>query len=391
MNPFAHRAIAIAGMAELPRRRRSGRTAFELAGEVVAQLFASTGLGPADIDGLALNVAMSEGAHPFWSNVMADALGLQPTWLQLTDLGGATTSGNVARAAMAIACGQAETVLCLAADASTTQNMAQQTGLKSEFSDPLGYAGPLSSFGLISSVYESRYGSIQQGLAKLAVAQRNGAMANDNTVPELRKPITEADYHASRIVASPLHVLDCVMPCDGASALLITTADRARAIGCAAPVFPLGYAEITNFQAQENLPDITLTGHSVAGPRALAQAGLSPAEISMFQPYDDFLIAVALQLEQIGFCGVGEANRFLCDNDLGPRGLLPINTGGGQISSGQSGLAGGSVNLIEAVRQLRGEAGARQVPDARNAVVTGIGAIQYVRNWGTSNALVLAR
>lgn len=391
MNPFAKREVAIAGLAELPRRRRSGRTAFELAGEVLAQLFATTGLSPRDVDGLAVNVALSEAPHPFWSNALADALGLQLTWLQVTDLGGASPVANVARAAMAILCGQAECVVVLSADAPTTQNLSVQTGFQQEFSLPQGYGGPLSAFGLIASVYEARHGSLQDGLAKLAVAQRQGAVANPLTVPEFQKPITEEDYRNSRIVAAPLRVLDCVMQCDGAGALLVTSAAFARKIGCAAPVFPVSYAEISNFQPDENLPDITLSGFSVAGPRALDQAGLAPGDISMVQPYDDFLIAVALQLEQIGFCGIGDSNRFLTQTDISPRGALPINTGGGQISSGQPGLANGSVNLIEAVRQLRHEAGARQVPNPRNALVTGIGAIQYVRNWGTSNALVLSR
>jgi acetyl-CoA acetyltransferase len=109
----------------------------------------------------------------------------------------------------------------------------------------------------------------------------------------------------------------------------------------------------------------------------------------MFHPYDDFLIAELMQLEQFGFCGRGEGSAFLLATDISPAGRLPINTGGGQISAGQPGLAGGGLNLIEAVRQLFGEAGSRQVAQARNALVTGIGVIGYGRNWGNSNAMVL--
>jgi acetyl-CoA acetyltransferase len=388
---FASREVVIAGLAELPRRRRSGASPGELVGAVMAELFAATGLAPRDIDGLAVTVAMAEAAHPFWSNALADLLGLSPRWLQVTDLGGASAVANVVRAAMAIQCGQCETVLCLGADAPSTRVTGVQSGFKTEFSEPQGYAGPLAAFGLISSVYTHRYGDLSPGLARLAVAQREGALANPLGVPELRKPLTEADYLASRMVAAPLRMLDCVMPCDGAYALLVTSAPRARALGCAHPVVPIGYAEITNPQADEPLPDILLSGFAEAGPRALAQAGLTAEQIGCFQPYDDFLIAVALQLEQIGFCPTGGAREFLTTNDLGPRGRLPINTGGGQVSSGQPGLANGGVNLLEAVRQLRHEAGARQVPGVATAMVTGIGAIQYVRNWGTSNVLVLAR
>jgi acetyl-CoA acetyltransferase len=116
---------------------------------------------------------------------------------------------------------------------------------------------------------------------------------------------------------------------------------------------------------------------------------MSAGDVGMFHPYDDFLIAVLLQLEQIGFCGRGEGGDFLLRTDISPGGALPINTGGGQISFGQPGLGGGGVNLTEALRQLFGEAGERQVPDARNALVTGIGVIPYLRNGGTSSCMIL--
>jgi len=116
---------------------------------------------------------------------------------------------------------------------------------------------------------------------------------------------------------------------------------------------------------------------------------MTPADIRMFHPYDDFLIAEMLQLEQIGFCGRGEGSDFLFDTDVSFKGKLPINTGGGQISAGQPGLAGGGLNLVEAVRQMMGEAGERQVGDPYNAMVTGIGVIPYARNWGSSNVLIL--
>ena len=156
-------------------------------------------------------------------------------------------------------------------------------------------------------------------------------------------------------------------------------------MGVKRPVFPVAYSEITNFNGREMTPDITETGFSVVGPEALKKAGMSAADITMFHPYDDFLIAEMLQLEQIGFCGRGEGSQFLLDTDVSFKGKLPINTGGGQISAGQPGLAGGGLNLTEAVRQLMGEAGERQVSDAGNAMVTGIGVIPYARNWGSSS------
>jgi acetyl-CoA acetyltransferase len=221
------------------------------------------------------------------------------------------------------------------------------------------------------------------------VAQREGAVLNENAYPGLRKPITVEDYLSSRMISSPVRLLDCVMFADGAAGVLVTTAERARRLGVSRPVFPTAYAEIVNFNGREQQPDITETGFSVVGPEALDRAGLSVGDIRMFHPYDDFLIAEVLQLEQIGWCGRGEGSNFLLETDVSYRGILPINTGGGQISAGQIGLASGMTNLVEAVRQMQGEAGARQVADPANAMVTGIGIIPYGRNWHVSIAMTL--
>jgi len=186
-------------------------------------------------------------------------------------------------------------------------------------------------------------------------------------------------------------LLDCVMRCDGANAFLVTSTRLARQLGCRAPVHPIAYRELINFDTKNTIDDITVTGFSEVGPAALGDAGLRADKIQSFHPYDDFFIAVLLQLEQIGFSKPGQGPGFVRDHDIGIGGDLPINTGGGQISAGQPGLANGGVNLIEAVRQLRGEAGPRQLSGTSNAMVTGIGVIQYARNWGCSNVMILER
>ena len=128
---------------------------------------------------------------------------------------------------------------------------------------------------------------------------------------------------------------------------------------------------------------------AVAGPRALKQAGMTPRDVRMIMPYDDFLIALIITLEDIGFCAKGKGCEFVMNTDLSYKGSLPMNTSGGQISAGQPGLAGGGLNLVEGVRQMFGEAGARQVADPRNCMVTGIGVIPYGRNWGVSGVLIM--
>jgi acetyl-CoA acetyltransferase len=389
MKFLRNKDVAVIAYADTKLVRNSGRSVMALAGEVLGKVLERSGLERADIDGLAMTVSLAEAGNPFWTNIAAESLGLTLSWCQLTDLGGASAVGNVARAAAAIHAGLCQTVVCLAADAPTTQDRSNQTGDRPEFSDPFGYSGPPAVFGLLSSVYHQRYGLPEQALAKLAVTQRDGALKNPNACDVLNVPLTAEGYLSSRLIADPIRLLDCVMRCDGANACIVTTTENARRLGMKKMMHPVAYREITNFDSSQTVDDITISGFSVAGPAALADAGMSPDDIHMLHPYDEFLIAVVLQLEQIGFAPAGSGGDFILRHDIGFSGDFPINTGGGQISAGQPGLAGGGINLTEALTQLFDEAGERQVRRARNAMVTGIGAMQYARNWGTSAVLVL--
>lgn len=392
MKLLQDRGVAIVGYAETKLVRRSGRSALSLAGEAVNAVLARTGVERNRIDGFATTLAMSEGGNPFYSNLLAEGLGLSVSWCQATDIGGASSGGNIIRAAMAIEAGMCEIALCLAADAVTTQDRSVQWGHRTEYCDPAGYAGPLSAFALLSSVYDQRYGLPHDALAKLAVTQRKGALLNDNACEVLRKPLTERDYLDSKVVSDPLRILDCVMRCDGASAVLVMSTRLAREMGFDKLVHPISYAERINFDPREEQGgEILRSGFTDVGPRAFKAAGMKPSDVQMLHWYDDFLIALILQLEQTGFCGPGEGGAFVKAHDMGIAGDLPLNTGGGQISAGQPGLAGGGVNLIECIRQLYGEAGPRQVRRHTNAMLSGIGVIQYARNWGTSSVMLLER
>jgi acetyl-CoA acetyltransferase len=389
MRCLSKREIVLAGYAETPIERRSGLTALELAAQALEQLLAKYDLDKSQIDGVALTLAQSECGDPFWSNLVVETLGLTPEWLQVTDLGGASMVASVARASAAIEAGCCDVVVCMAADAPTGRMQMRPAGYREEFMETVGYGGPPVVFGLLGSAYAARHGWPEHAMAHLAVAQRNGALLNPNACSTLKQPLTVDDYLRSKWVAKPLRMLDCVMRCDGASAVLVCSREKARALGLHKAVTPTAYREITNFDPAAREPDITTSGFTLAGPRALADAGLQASDVQMLQPYDDFLFAVLLQLEQMGFCAAGQGGAYLLERNLGHAGDLPLNTGGGQISAGQPGLASGGVNLVEAVRQLMGEAGERQVAQPRNAVVTGIGAMQYAKSWGTSAVLVL--
>jgi acetyl-CoA acetyltransferase len=382
------RDVAIVGYSETKIDVRTGRTSYELAGDALDEILIRTKVDKSEIDGLSVSETMSESANPFWAQYMADVLGIAPSWLELMGLGGVSSIGGVARAAMAIRSGMCSIALVLASDAQSSGATPEQGAQRHEFQYPTGLRGPVGAFGMIMRRYDHLYGLNREALAKLAVTQRQHSLLNDNACPRLRKPMTEQDYLNSKLVSDPLRVLDSVMVCDGANAVLMMSAVEATRRGLKA-VYPTGYAEKTHYKVTEPMTEITDSGFLDVGPRALRQAGLRTSDIQSFHPYDDFIIAIMLQLEHIGFCEQGRGADFILGRDMTFKGDLPLNTGGGQISAGQPGLAGGGLNLVEAVRQMFGDGGARQIKKTQNAMVTGIGGIPYARNWCTSGVMIL--
>jgi len=390
-NFLSGRDVGIVAYGETKIERRSGRSPYEFAAEALEEILIKADLTPADIDGFATNVPHSESSNQYYTPYLTDYLGIMPRWMDISDHGGGSAIAGVSRAAMAIQAGLCELAVVLCADAPTTAWKATNGGYRTDFWDPTGIQGPPGGFGLLMNRYMHQYDLKLEGLGKLAVAQREGAVLNDLAYKKLRAPITVQDYLDSRVISSPIRLLDCVMFADGAAGVLLASAERAKKMKLGDVVYPTAYREIVNYNGAEQAPDITETGFAVIGPEILEKSGMTTADIRMFHPYDDFLIAEVMQLEQIGWCARGEGSHFLMETDVSYRGSLPINTGGGQISAGQIGLASGMTNLVEAVRQMRGEAGARQVSDPANALVTGIGVIAYGRSWKVSNAIMLDR
>ncbi|MEZ5709284.1 MAG: thiolase family protein [Blastomonas sp.] len=367
----------------------SDRDVWELGADILEELLDKTGFEKGEIDGLILSSSMTGAGNPFWSQATADALALEVDFCQTVDIGGCSPLGAVARASAAIDAGFATNILCLYADTAVAETNARMRAFGQEWTTPVGYLGPPAAFGLLTQYYEHHYGLDYRALGKLAVAQRDHAVLNDLACEKLRKPITVDDYVNSRMINDPVRLLDSVMPCDGASGLIVTSRKNAEKRGFTKCAIPIGYGERTNLGAARSIVDPTDTGHRIAGAKCFAQAGMKPADIASFHPYDDFIIAIMMQLEMLGFCEHGHGSAFVNETDFHFTGNLPLNTGGGQISAGQTGLAGGGTNVIEAVRQLFGEGGARQVSNTANALVTGIGGIPYGRNWNTSSAMIL--
>jgi acetyl-CoA acetyltransferase len=380
---------AIIGYAETKIVEKSDRDVWELGAEILETLLVKTSLDKGQIDGLILSSSMTGAGNCFWSQTTADQLALEVDFCQTVDIGGCSPIGAVARAAAAIDAGLCSTVLCLYADTQASENNQRMRSFNNEWTAPLGYIGPPAAFGLLSRRYEHQFGLDYAALGKLAVAQRGHAVLNELAVEKLRKPISADDYLNSRMIADPIRLLDSVMVCDGASGLLVTSRKAAEKRASGKIAVPIGYGERTNYRASEAIVDVTESGHYVAGQRAFAQSGLKQTNIASFHPYDDFVIAIMLQLEMLGFCKRGQGSDFVNEHDFTHLGDIPLNTGGGQISAGQCGLAGGGTNLVEAVRQLFGEGRERQVKDTRNALVTGIGGIPYGRNWSSSVVMIL--
>jgi acetyl-CoA acetyltransferase len=385
----AEQSIVIAGYAETEVAFKSGRSAYDFAGEAFAMLLEATGVEKDRIDGLSVTVPLSECGNPFYAVYTTEALGLSPNWLNYGGIGGCSATGGVARAMSAIRDGHCEIAVVLSGDAPSTQWGARYGAWRGEFQDPVGILGPPAAFGLLMSRYEHQFGLKPEALGKIAITQREHALLNDNALPRFKKPLTMEDYLGSRMIADPLRLLDCVMFCDGGNAFLVTTEAMAKKLGIDKTVRPTAYAEVTNFNGNQACPDVTENGFSELAPKVFAQSGLGPGDIGSFHPYDDFTIAVMMQLEEFGFCRRGEGCDYVLATDLSYQGDVPLNTGGGQLSAGQPGLASGGLNLAEAVRQMFGEAGERQVANSRTSLVTGIGVIPYARNWGTSTAMIL--
>lgn len=236
---------------------------------------------------------------------------------------------------------------------------------------PYGLRMPMGPYALAASRHMAVYGTQPEHLAQVAVSTREWAHLNPRA--RYQDPITIDDVLSSPMESTPLHRLDCCLVTDGAGAFVLTSAERARDLA-KPPVYVLGAATSHSHQMISQMPDLTVTPGAVTGPAAFAMAGLRPADVDVLMAYDSFTITTLLHLEDLGFCEKGEGGPFVADGKLGPGGSLPTNTNGGGLSYTHPGMYGMFL-IVEAVRQLRGECGPRQVPDASVAVAHGSGLV----------------
>ena len=357
----------------------------------------SAGMSKNDFDGQGLAVAHAEAGHTVnWAPAVAGNLGLSPKAILRGDQGGGTAGSLLFRAAALIAEGVVDRFLVVGADTPLTipsiapglpLSPERTRGVYWDFQGPFGVMGATAQFGLVQRRYMMENNVTPEDLAKIGVTTRFNASLNPQAV--FQKPYTEEEYLNSRMLSDPMRLLDCVPMVNGGLAYIVTSAETAKTV-CNRPVYLKGFGEMNNYyHGSKVFPDITATSFRVSAPAAFNMAGITPQDVDVFLPYDDFPVVVMMQLEDFGFCPRGEGARFVRETDMTAKGDLPVSTDGGQLSGGQPGGAiGGFVPIVEAVAQLRGDAGARQVADAEIAVATGFGGITYARNARTSTAMV---
>lgn len=286
------------------------------------------------------------------------------------------------QAIAAVESGKCEIALCVAGQnllsnrsrSQAVQSMAERGSGHPQFEVPYGPLIP-SLYALIAQRHMHEYGTTPEQLAQVAVTIRRHASLNPNA--HKRELITVDDVMNSRMITSPLHVLDCAIVSDGAAAAVVMRADRARDLG-KKPVYLLGSGYGLRHGYVGDAECLTTSGAVDAGRTAFRNAGVAPRDIDVAQIYDCFTITVIVELEDLGFCPKGEGGRFVGDGNIGLDGSLPVTTHGGLLSGGHPGLGGGFFHVLEAVRQLRGEAGERQVVNANIALAHGNGGVVSV-------------
>lgn len=376
---------AIVGIAELPPRRSTpGTTTLELLAKVAVAAVADAGLDHLQIDGLVCGPQVGETPQHVPATV-AEYLGLRPRYAGMVDLGGATAAAMVWRAGAAIAAGMCTTVLCLLAnsrDPAAPRRSPNRNPIR-EFDVPYGASGANQAYAMVAQRHMADFGTTTEQLMCVPVKERENAQLNPDALFHGRT-ITLEDVRRSPMVMAPLHQLEMVMPCGGGAALVVTSAERARDL--AHPlVAMLGAGEAVTHRALSQAPSLTTSPLAAAIDQAYRQAAIGPNDLDLLAAYDCYSILLPITVEDAGLCDKGEGGPWVAEHDFSIASRLPINPHGGQLACGQADLSGGMGHVVEAVRQLRGAAGARQVPNAELALVTGNGA-----TFSEEVALVLA-
>jgi acetyl-CoA acetyltransferase len=380
----SYEGVAVAVPVTVPYVRYSIRSAHWWLARCLGELLKQSKLKKEDIDGLSVS---SFTLAPDTAIGLTQHLGLSPRWLDHVPFGGASGVVALRRAARAVQAGDVDIVACLAADTNHVDSFRLTLANFSQFARdavyPYGAGGPNASFAFLTSFYMRNFGATREDFGKLCVAQRANALKFPHAL--FKKPLTLDEYLAARPIAEPLHLFDCVMPCAGADGFLVMSEDRAKRQA-------LPYARLLGTIERHNAfaadPVQMRAGWALDRADLYDQAGAGPQDMDFLQTYDDYPVITVMQVEDLGFCGKGEAAAFIRKHTFTWDGSFPLNTSGGQLSVGQAGAAGGALGMVEALRQLTLHAHGRQVKDARLGLVSGFGMINFDRGLGSGAAIL---
>jgi len=365
-------SAAIAGVATFGCGEAPGFSEMELLARSAHAAVADAGLKMSDIDGL----CTASVGSTMWSMPVVEYLGIRPTFIDSTMVGGSSFIAHLLPAMHALQSGQCNAVLvCYGSTQRTSTFGRREIAQARRWMDPQPYETPYepfnppSAYALAASRHMHQYGTTRRDLAEVAVAARRWAQLNPEAF--MRDPLSIDDVLAARMVSDPLSVRDCCLVTDGGGAYVLVRAERAKDLP-RPPVYVLGNGTAVWNRQISAMPDLTVTAATQSGREAYAMAGLGAKDMDVVQLYDAFTINTLLFLEDLGFCKKGEAGAFVRDGGIAPGGRLPVNTNGGGLSCVHPGMYG-IFALIEAVRQLRGECGDRQVAGAHTAIAHGNG------------------
>ena len=368
--------ILLAGIGETRVGKLPGRSTVELQAEAVIAAIRDAGLSLHDVDGL-LNLGPYVQPSSMFATTLAEYLGLHPTYTATVDVGGTVTGMTMIQNAIwAIEAGQCEVAVVTFGENALTGRDAGVQGLKmdnllggEEWEEPFGTQGMVIPYALLAQRYRDLHGAGDEDFGAIATLTRAHALMNDNA--QMTRPMDMDSYRASRMIATPLRLFDCSLVSDGAGAVVLMRADRARKLG-ARQVAVRGIAQRTTHNSAAALPDIGDLGMADAGRRAFDAAGMGSEDIDLLALHDAFTISVLITLEALGFAAPGGAGALARSGALSLGGRVPLNTHGGLLSQAH---IGGMLHIVEAVRQLSGGAGKRQVEGARTALVSGNGGV----------------
>ena len=369
MDGLKRGGAAIVGVAESDLGQvAEGMSVFDLMAQGAKRALDDCGLRLKDVDGLFAATTQSRLSVL----ALAEYLGIDPAFLGSTIVGGSSFEYHVAHAMGAIALGLCN--VALIAYGSTQRSVGRRQASLREvnpYETPFRPFLPSSAYALAASRHMHEFGTTREQLAAVAVAAREWALLNPAAWE--KKPLTLEDVLSSRMVSHPLTVRDCCLVTDGGGAIVVTSVERARSLK-KPPAYVLGFGQSVTHGSISSMPDLTVTGALAAGKAAYTMAELAPSDIDAVELYDAFTINTILFLEDLGFCMKGEGGAFVSGGRIGPNGSLAVNTNGGGLSYCHPGMYGLFI-LIEAVRQLRGEGGARQVKDCEVALAHGNGGV----------------